>query len=118
MRGDCHERSSVPKGRGVGDGGRVGVDSGESLVTDEVVVCVRRSVFWNPNGVNCGREMTKMCDFDWYGAVCCVMVVAVFVAELGTEGGWMKCVSGGGCLVSLVGSGSFHSRCVHVGDVL
>ena len=26
----------------VGDGGRVGVDSGVSLVTDEVVVCVRR----------------------------------------------------------------------------
>ena len=41
-RGDCHKRASVPKGRGVGDGGRVGVDAGMSLVTDEVVVCVRR----------------------------------------------------------------------------
>ena len=41
-RGDCHERASVPKGRDVGDGGRVGVDAGVSFVTDEVVVCVRR----------------------------------------------------------------------------
>ena len=41
FRGDCHERLSVPKGRVVGDGGRVGGDSGVSFVTDEVVVCVR-----------------------------------------------------------------------------
>ena len=42
FRGDCHERSAVPKGRVVGDGGRVGICSGVILVTDEVVVCVRR----------------------------------------------------------------------------
>ena len=42
LRGDCHERPAVPKGRVVGDGGRVGVGAGDILVTDEVVVCVRR----------------------------------------------------------------------------
>ena len=42
FRGECHERSAVPKGRVVGDGGRVGVGSGVILVTDEVVVCVGR----------------------------------------------------------------------------
>ena len=46
--------------------------------------------------------MSKMCDFDWYGAVCCVMVVAVFVAKLGTEGGWMECVSGHGGIGTMI----------------
>ena len=32
-----------------------------------------------------------------------------------SRGSW---IWGDGWLVSLVGSGSFHSRCVHVGDVL
>ena len=42
FRGDCQERSAVPKVRVVGDSVRVGVGSGEILVADEVVVCVRR----------------------------------------------------------------------------
>ena len=41
FRGECHEKLSVPKGRVVGDDGRVGGDSVVSFVTDEVVVCVR-----------------------------------------------------------------------------
>ena len=42
FRGDCHGRSAGAKGRVVGDGGRVGVDSWVILVVDDVVVCVRR----------------------------------------------------------------------------
>ena len=28
---------------------------------------------WNANRINCGREVVKMFDFNWYRAICCVV---------------------------------------------
>ena len=49
-------------------------------------------MLWNTDGIDCGRELVKMCDFYWYRAVCLIVVRAVLMAKLSTEGGWMECV--------------------------
>ena len=58
-------------------------------------------MLWNPDSINRCSQVVKMCDFDWYWAVGGVVVRAVFVAKLGTEGGWMECVRGHGGIGTL-----------------
>ena len=47
---------------------------------------------WNANRIHCGSEVVKKFDFNWNRAICCVVVRAVLMTKLCTEGGWMLCL--------------------------